>query len=57
MGACEAAAQRCATASHQHVVSEEEAKPLAECARLLLQSTCETSLPEVCQAYMQQPQP
>jgi len=57
MSACEAATQHCATASHQRVVNEEEARPLAECARQLLQAACETSLPEACQLYMQRPQP
>ena len=57
MSACEAAALRCATASHRRIVNEEEARALAECARHLLQAHCEATLPEACQAYMQEPQP
>ncbi|MCL2013120.1 MAG: hypothetical protein FWG75_10090 [Cystobacterineae bacterium] len=57
MHACEAATQHCINTSHQRIVSEEAAKPLAECARWLLQASCEMSPPKACQAYMQQPQP
>ncbi|MCL2625852.1 MAG: hypothetical protein FWD46_03410 [Cystobacterineae bacterium] len=57
MAACEAAVQHCASASQQRVVSEEEAKPIAECARWLLLSACETPPPKACQPYMLEPQP
>ena len=57
LSACEAALQHCAGASHRRIVAEEEARPLAECARQLLQATCETRLTEGCVGFMQQPQP